>query len=53
VQSLSLASWNLLKMKEEQLRGVDTKELDVHFVTKKHAAHKQRQVVALLLVLSK
>jgi hypothetical protein len=25
----------LLKRKEEQLRGVETKELDVHFVTKK------------------
>jgi hypothetical protein len=25
---------NLLKKKEEQLRGVETKELDVHFVTK-------------------
>jgi hypothetical protein len=44
---------NLLKRKEEQLRGVETKELDVNFVTKKHADHKQRQVVALMLVLSK
>jgi hypothetical protein len=43
----------LLKRKEEQLRVVDTKELDVHFVTKKYADHKQQQVVALMLVLSK
>jgi hypothetical protein len=43
----------LLKRKEGQLRRVETKELDVHFVTKKHPDHKQRQVVALMLVLSK
>jgi hypothetical protein len=43
----------LLKRKEEQLKGAEMKELDVHFVTKQHADHKQRQVVALMLVLSK
>jgi integrase len=43
----------LLERKEEQLRGVETKELHVHFVTKKHADHNQIQVEALMLVLSK
>jgi hypothetical protein len=41
----------MLKRKEEQLRGVEKKELDVHVVTKKHADHKQRQVLELMLVL--
>jgi hypothetical protein len=48
-----LESTILLKRKEEQLRGVETKELDFNFVANTHTDHKKRQVVALMIVLFK